>query len=1486
MEAGIVDGTKRRQRLKDIFDCLDADISGITKAKEDILTALQAFIDDLLKPGVAFADVNQIDQDEKPDIDPDSKEGLMGTDICYRGCGRYYHFTMKCCADSHRVKIADTNVAYIVHNDRIYLEKCAAFSVMGRMCVVRFSDYRTIDRVIGKLGMEISTHFLYEHSLEDKITKPQFERSRQKTFRRTHISLEAFKTLVDKGYATNVTSDAIKASIDKLDGKTPILKSKCSMYVGHDKIDLQHQDALADGLDDNEAEDHNVDQGNESSSGIESGGESSSGKSSPTSMIQNKVAKREEDEDIPDNNKVFTEPVADGEIKCFLDANGKVYAKTSTLAFIVNEDPELFFVHLKRKFRSIDLDHAAFLRRQFDERQAFQDFSLECFTQMIERGYLKKLKRDYKKEAVVADLRVILAKHQPDDGDFDDEEALVETEDPDCESSAKDMETEDDLPLASEAEEFFEDFENEADESEAASASASTNDGLDDLGGQQMVVSLSDDLKVHYHVVGSNIFLERRPIWRHLTVNCPRRRNMWRVESILKEVGLKEDEAFVYYGRQRRYISTMALRALLNKNYLITEKPEEKTGLFKRLDELEENKAALMAKKVLRLPSFNGISYKLCRNTVFLNTRHFLYAIGASSKYVEDHPSRSYSILVRMLAKRGLNTNKCFLKQAQSKYGHISIYGVMTLFKTDSGPFRDRKRIKQLQKELQAALKDLPFYKKKAILKARKRKGRVSSSNPGASGSGLKRESGTSGPAAQGEVVDEAHLTIGNLSIKYQVKDGVLFLQRKAIFEAMGLEQNIISSWRGFPGINKILSTAKIEVGKAYLKAAEEQYAYISFPALWTLLESEDPMMIGLEKRQDFYDAFLDVVQRAIALSLRHKRQDTVFDSTTRWEWDGRKLRFEKLKTLALAGLVKPEDVHSDALIDFDSLLNTAKLDGEIKRASDYANMIWTDMIAAVVTEGPKLRVKVKMVEFRKNLHDLLQTSVIYYLENYTNIMETCSSPSNGRSPSHTSPSNVVLGDPIRAPAPPQQIKNEEEAAAASSILVADSDVVMMSSSDEANSEASAAMMTACNHEEFEKILASIQSMGTGMIGDWQVKRCDHEEVRLLVNPGYGASKKVSFVQPDMSAILKYELVLKPNIAPLMTINDLKVSDRLLEPVFRRESKNGLFSLAYTLLTMRPCFGNFQPEVVETFEKRSLATSRLGPDDSGMDVNKLVIDTNFIGSSQNGRTYAGTVRSKNCTVLATSRVSDVCVKCSALQGMTINRSVLSSPRKGSVDSVASSRTSRSVSHDSNNSSASSHSSTSNSATTTTTTNALQQSVWKVEESSAEGCTFVCPQLQSYNTSLPHQFMSTSQATSVVDHRAVIGSDLSLKVTLNNKSIVGKSFGDFEKTKQVGPLLDYVASLRMCVGYPDTMLVGEAKYLLDKIEFLSPEVKRFFNFIMVDDAFTGKMNSPASSIIIDLKGTMRAKTCKFAASDHADICDQCRMLQEPLNFLNL
>ena len=74
---------------------------------------------------------------------------LTGTEVCYRGCGRYYHYTIKCCTDVHKVKFSQGNwVKYIVQRGQLFFDKCTAFSLMNKISIVKHCDFRTVDRYV------------------------------------------------------------------------------------------------------------------------------------------------------------------------------------------------------------------------------------------------------------------------------------------------------------------------------------------------------------------------------------------------------------------------------------------------------------------------------------------------------------------------------------------------------------------------------------------------------------------------------------------------------------------------------------------------------------------------------------------------------------------------------------------------------------------------------------------------------------------------------------------------------------------------------------------------------------------------------------------------------------------------------------------------------------------------------------------------------------------------------------------------------------------------------------------------------------------------------------------------------------------------------------------------------------------------------------------------------------------------------------------
>ena len=103
----------------------------------------------------------------------------------------------------------------------------------------------------------------------------------------------------------------------------------------------------------------------------------------------------------------------------------------------------------------------------------------------------------------------------------------------------------------------------------------------------------------------------------------------------------------------------------------------------------------------------------------------------------------------------------------------------------------------------------------------------------------------------------------------------------------------------------------------------------------------------------------------------------------------------------------------------------------------------------------------------------------------------------------------------------------------------------------------------------------------------------------------------------------------------------------------------------------------------------------------------------------------------------------------------------------------------------------------------------------MSEASESGCTFVCPQLQSFNASLPTASATSMgaagldgsmQATSVVEHKVAIAASLQAEIFLNGRRVepaagsggggaggsVAAAMAVFEKNKQVrtelGPCL--------------------------------------------------------------------------------------------------
>jgi len=123
-------------------------------------------------------------------------------------------------------------------------------------------------------------------------------------------------------------------------------------------------------------------------------------------------------------------------------------------------------------------------------------------------------------------------------------------------------------------------------------------------------------------------------------------------------------------------------------------------------------------------------------------------------------------------------------------------------------------------------------------------------------------------------------------------------------------------------------------------------------------------------------------------------------------------------------------------------------------------------------------------------------------------------------------------------------------------------------------------------------------------------------------------------------------------------------------------------------------------------------------------------------------------------------------------------------------------------------------------------------------------------------------------------------DLRVEVQLSGRRVAA-AFPQFVENRQLGPLLDWVAGLRLCVGYPAKGLVEQAAFVTENLSSLRPELRKLFKFITVDKSFTCTLEASSNIICI---GTIRAASCQVTAEQGADICHQCRLLQEPIEFL--
>ncbi|CAB4061014.1 unnamed protein product [Lepeophtheirus salmonis] len=1107
----LVSDEEKKKYLSLLFDHLLNEVNSIVNEKKQIYDEFEA---EVLAIQGNKSDLEAI-KFEHSDQSENKKGEVIGTEICDSACGRKYHFTIRCCRLNHILTLADKTVGYIVKEDQIFLDKCNAFSALGRMYVIRCSDYRKSDKILESSGLDPKQHYLLE--------RRNYSKSNPRN-RRTHISMEAFITLVHMGFADSVKNTSLLQSIKCIVDDAFVLKEKCENYF---KVSTTtEEEESEDDLPIHQEE-----------SGIESGTSSDgcgSGKNSPSTDV----------------------------------AGG-----------------------------SCD-------------------------------GY---------------------------DGSDSEDEGILEN-----------------VNL------LFDVVD-------------SNNKSCLNIG----------DLVVPFQIVNDIVYLDKKTIFQLFKINQsgPYYRVYRVIDKILEDSNVCLDDAFLYEGRKRCYISTKALKVLFEHDFLANS--GSKDALVERLNELESQKESLKTNRILNLKSFEPIPFKSCKNTVYVNTLQLMKVVGFSPSYVDNNPSKAYFVVNKLLSQRGINVDSCFLKQGKSKYVFISLHAVILLFQTEFGPFKDKSK---LMNEILDSLKEHGLVHEKKTTK------RSRSNN----------------------------ITVGCdfPRLKYRIKNDMIYIHRKSLFEHLGLEKVIMSGPKGFEPINVILTNCGLDLNTSYIQSRQEKYSYISLEGVLLILDSQNPLMVCLENRERFYTSLLITIQSSIG-SLIMSRGNEVILSNEKipCKFNRNRLYLLRHTCYSLSGLYDKSssfknseyDIYeypsaplkdrgfstedcffSDcgddyAYISVDALLILMNLDGDLaNRSNSGVRHQWENIIAAINVEVPKLKIRVKMEKFRSNL--------IKYLINC--YLECLKNPNKKAT-------NVELIDLVTE----TEDEDNFEPGSIKKIKVDEFDIIQLPQNSETSLSLSEESNTIAFTSEFTSIKSQILSNSReGMIGDWEVKRIDDELVRLVINPGYGSARKMSFIHPDVAAILSYEFLIQPDLRFAFFINEQQVPSKLLKDIVDSAS-----------------------ESVETVGKGLVDCSGNDIDNIESVCSKIVVDSTFIGSSQNGRTYAGTVRSKNCKVLAESRVSDTCSECGNLNKLVINRSVL---------------TDEALRMEESSSSGSSSSKLDDLKTLSSLSHFHQRSVWKIESTNATGCHF---------------------ATTIVVHKVDISSNLEAKVTLNGSEI-RKVFDEFRKKK--------------------------------------------------------------------------------------------------------
>ena len=926
-------------------------------------------------------------------------------------CGRHYHYTVRCCDNNHTLALGpEKKMGYIVKGGEIFLDKCGAFTALGRNYIIRISDYRKCDKVLTDQGLAVSDHYLFE----------KWESARGKR-RRSHISLRAFTLLVKEGFVHPARKKELMEALDNIGGDVEKqLKEDCPNINAADSSEKVEFKAEIESC------------------------------------------------DAPE----FHENILGQKTKCRVE-HGKVYLLLDAVSGFICEDDRPIKT-LKRKARAHGLE-VPFFPGYFKEGSE-RFVSAECLLTLTEKG--SSSLEPERQQMLVSQLKILV-----------EQQSDLNTE----------TGTEEDDP-------------------------GSELDINDEDGNVERPVVQILDASVPYQVSNGSLYLDKKISFDFLT-HGPRNRMLKSVDTLLEKENVCLDEAFLFLGRRRAFISVQALKVLCEHRAYLKEKAKKK-ALLARLDELDRMKDSLKVADSLELKSAaRNVGFKFRKGTVYLNTVHLLKAIGYNAVSVDYNTSKIYFVLCKMLNQLGLNLDTCFLKQGKSKYGFISLHSVWLLFQTGSGPFRNKAKNKLIYAEILDALNKLGIHETRQ----------------------------------QPKTVDQDEhqakllkLTSEFPYLRYQIKEGAVFVDRQISFECFGLDKVIVTCSRGYGPINEILMRSGLKVSDCYLEGPSEKFAYISLLALIRLLEANDPLLNCLETREKFMQAVMLALQSGVVsvgeelVAVNEERCIKLGESV-------------EIPFRTFGGRIFLSRAHSYSAADFDgspvedSYLRACGFvpedcflpDGEEFRGYIAADALIlmigcilknepqkvpsTDLLRAILSETPKLRAKIKISNLRSQLLDLLLDTLARHLE-----------PQEG---AQNSDIFVVKGQVEKPLYSSRRRKSSSGSCRTSS---GGSNNSTTNEAEDLNANEQRRLVRDEDDPghplELKHFLSASEqvqaSKDKGTVGNWEIKKADNESIELQV----AAAKKMSYINPDVSAVVNYRFSIGAKSAPKFLINGLPVN--------------------------------------------------------------------------------------------------------------------------------------------------------------------------------------------------------------------------------------------------------------------------------------------------------------------------------------------------------